>query len=164
MLGNNKYNKRYFNKKIYQKLGLASLKSRCWFRKLCHFYKIFNEKSPSYLFNLIPNFNRIHNTRLSYNILPIKVGHDYFKNSFFPSPITERNKLDLIIRNTESANTFKKKLLKFKISKSLKILWNWLSANFSFAFCVFIKRQICQIFHIEDRILFAFLKILLKQT
>ena len=54
--------------KIYQALGLESLKSRLWFRKLCHFYKIFNDKSPSYLFNLIPNFNRVHNTRLSYNI------------------------------------------------------------------------------------------------
>ena len=54
--------------KIYQELGLESLKSRRWFRKLCHFYKIFNEKSPSYLFKLIPNFNRVHNTSLSYNI------------------------------------------------------------------------------------------------
>ena len=59
--------------KIYQELGLESLKSRRWFRKLCHFYKIFNDKSPSYFFNLIPNFNRVHNTRLSYNIPPIKV-------------------------------------------------------------------------------------------
>ena len=75
--------------KIYQELGLESLKSRRWFRKLCHFYKIFNEKSPSYLFNLIPNFNRVHNTRLSYNIPPIKVRHDYFKNSFFPSSISD---------------------------------------------------------------------------
>ena len=71
--------------KIYQELGLESLKSRRWFRKLCHFYKIFNEISPSYLFNLIPNLNRVHNTRLSYNIPPIKVRYDYFKNSFFPS-------------------------------------------------------------------------------
>ena len=35
--------------KINQELGLESLKSRRWFRKLCHFYKIFNDKSPSYL-------------------------------------------------------------------------------------------------------------------
>ena len=34
--------------KIYQEQGLESLKSRRWFRKRCHFYKIFNEKSPSY--------------------------------------------------------------------------------------------------------------------
>ena len=69
--------------KLYQKLGLALLKSRRWFGKLCHFYKIFNENSLSYLYNLIPNFNRVHNTRLSYSIPPIKVRHYYFKNSFF---------------------------------------------------------------------------------
>ena len=113
MLGNHWCNKRYFNRKINQELGLESLKSRRWFRKLCHFYEIFNEKSPSYLFNLISNFNRVHNTRLSYNIPPIKVRHDYFKNSFFPSAITEWNKLDLNIRNSASLNTFKKKLLNF---------------------------------------------------
>ena len=71
--------------KINQELGLESLKSRCWFRKLCHFYKIFNEKLPSHLFNLIPKFNRVHKTRLSYNIPPIKVEHDYIKNLFFTS-------------------------------------------------------------------------------
>ena len=98
---------------IHQELDLESLKSRPWFRKLCHFYKIFNDKSPSYLFNLIPNFNRVHNIRLSYNIPPIKVRHDYFKNSFFPSAISEWNKLDLNIRNSASLNAFKKKLLNF---------------------------------------------------
>ena len=94
-------------------LGLESLKCRRWFRKLCHFYKIFNDKSPSYLFNLIPNFNRVHNTRLSYNIPPIKVRHDYFKNSFFPSDISQWNKLDLNFRNSASLNAFKKKRLNF---------------------------------------------------
>ena len=99
--------------KIYQELGLESLKSRRWFRKLCHFYKIFNDKSPSYLLNLIPNFNRVENTKFSYNIPTIKVKHDYFKNSFFPSAISEWNKLDLNIRNSASLNAFKKKLLNF---------------------------------------------------
>ena len=99
--------------KIYQELGLESFKSRRWFRKFCHFYKIFSEKSPSYLFNLIPNFNRVHSTRLSHNIPPIKVRHHYFKSSFFPSAITGLNKLDLNIRNSASLNTFKKKLLNF---------------------------------------------------
>ena len=96
-----------------QELGLESLKSRRWFRKLCHFYKIFNDKPPSYLFNLIPNFNWVHNTRLSYNIPTIKVKHDYFKNSIFPSAISEWNKLDLNIKNSASLNAFKKKLLDF---------------------------------------------------
>ena len=113
MLGNNWCNKSTSTEKIYQELGLESLKSRRWFRKLYHFYKMFNEKSPSYLFKLIPNFNRVHNTRLSYNIPPIKVRHYYFKNSFFPSAISEWKKLDLNIRNSASLNTFKKKLLNF---------------------------------------------------
>ena len=99
--------------KIYQEVGLESLISRRWFRKLCHFYKVFNDKSPSYLCNLLPNFNRVHNTRLSYNIPPIKVRHDYFKKSFFPSAISEWNKHDLNIRNSASLNAFKKKRLNF---------------------------------------------------
>ena len=45
-----------------RKLLYPTLKSRHWFRKLSHFYKIFNEKSPSHLFNLIPTFNRVRNT------------------------------------------------------------------------------------------------------
>ena len=39
------------SEKLYQELRLESLKSRRWFRKLCHFYKILNEQSPSYLFD-----------------------------------------------------------------------------------------------------------------
>ena len=88
MFGNNCRNKRYFNRK-----------------------NILNP--PSYLFNLIPHFNRVRNTRLSYNIPPIKVRHDYFKNSSFPSAITEWNKLDLNIRNSASLYTSQKKLLNF---------------------------------------------------
>ena len=47
------------SEKIYQELGLLSLKLRRWFRKLYHFCKILNEKSPSYLFYLISNLNRV---------------------------------------------------------------------------------------------------------
>ena len=39
---------------IYQELGLESLQHRGWYRKLCYFYKIYNEKSPGYLFQLTP--------------------------------------------------------------------------------------------------------------
>ena len=113
MLGNHWRNKRYFNRKINQELGLESLKSRRWFRKMCHFYQIFNKKSPSLLFSLIANFNKIHNTRLSYNIPPTKLTYDYFKNSSFSSAITEWKKLDLNVRNSASLSTVKKKLLNF---------------------------------------------------
>ena len=36
--------------KLYQALGFESLKQRRWYRKLCHFYKIFNLQSPNYLY------------------------------------------------------------------------------------------------------------------
>lgn len=68
--------------KLYQDLGLEPLKSRSCLENVAIFKKnvaIFNKKSPSYLFNLLPNLNRVHNTRLSYIILLIKVRHDNFK-------------------------------------------------------------------------------------
>ena len=80
MIGNNWCNKMYFNRKNIRRTRVRiSMKN-----------KILNEKSPSYLFKLIPNFNRVHNTRLSYNIPPMKVRHDYFKNSFIPSARVEQ--------------------------------------------------------------------------
>ena len=68
------------SEKLYQDLGLESLKSRRWCRKLCHFYKVLNEKSPSYLFALIPNLNIVRETRHSNNIPAIHTRHNYFKN------------------------------------------------------------------------------------
>ena len=55
----------------------------------------------------------MHTTRNSDNITPFKVRHNFFKNSFFPSVISEWNKLDLEIRNSASLEIFKKHLLNF---------------------------------------------------
>ena len=94
-------------------LILDSLKPRCWFRKLCHFYKILNEKSPSYLFDLIPTLNRVRETRHGNNIPAIHTSHNYFKNPFFPSTISEWNNLDFKIRYSGSLSIFKTNLLNF---------------------------------------------------
>ena len=65
-------------------LGLETVQSRRWFRKLCQFYKIFNNQSPSYLFNYIASTDRIYNTRKAANVPRIKSKHNnYFKNSTF---------------------------------------------------------------------------------
>ena len=96
------------SEKLYQELGLESLKSRRWFRKLCHFYKILNEKSPSYLFNLIPNLNRVCETTHRNNIPTIHTKHNYFKNSFCPSTISEWNNFDCKIGNSGILSIFKK--------------------------------------------------------
>ena len=39
--------------------------------------------------------------------------HDYFKNSVFPSAITEWNKLDCLVKNADSFHVFKKHILDF---------------------------------------------------
>ena len=61
----------------------------------------------------MPTFNRLRNTRLSYNNPPIKVRHNSFKNSICSSALSECNKLDGNIGNSASLSTFKEKLLNF---------------------------------------------------
>ena len=105
-----------FSGKLYQELDLESLRSRRWLRKLCLFCKIYKNKSPSYLYNLIPDRVKFYSTRSSQidNISNIKTRSNFFSKSFFPSNgITEWNKLDRDIRNTDSLNVFKLSLLKF---------------------------------------------------
>ena len=80
--------------KLNQELGLKTLESRQWFRKLCLFYKIANNESPSYLFDYIPITDRIYNTRNAANVPRTKSKHNSFKNSYIPATIIEWNKLD----------------------------------------------------------------------
>ena len=103
------------SEKLFQELDLESLKSRRWLRKLCLFYKIFHEKSPSYLSQLIPPNNNVYATRSSQGnkISSFKTRHKFFKDSFFPAVISEWNSLDVNIRNSSSINVFKKELLNF---------------------------------------------------
>ena len=62
---------------------------------------------------MIPNLNRVHETRHSNNIPAIHVKQDHFKNSFFPSTISKWNKLHWKIRSSRSLSIFKKNLLNF---------------------------------------------------
>ena len=59
--------------KLYQDSGLETLRKRSWLRRLCLFYKMQKNKSPSYIFNLIPTTSRIHITRNSNNLKNINV-------------------------------------------------------------------------------------------
>ena len=101
------------SEKLYQELGLESLKNRRWFRKLCQLYKILKSKSPRYLFDIISTKLRVHNTRYCDNILLLKNKHNFFRNSFFPSSIAEWNKLSREVRNSENIKIFKKRLSEF---------------------------------------------------
>ena len=99
--------------KLYQELGLESLKLRRWYRKLCLFFKLKTNKCPSYLFDIIPKVLSTWTTRKHNNIPLFNVKHEYFRNSFFPSTVSEWNKLDNNIRYLKSVSAFKKQILKF---------------------------------------------------
>ena len=75
--------------KLYQELGLESLKSWQWYRKLCLFFNLKKNKQPSYLFDIIPKVLTTWTTRNHKNIPLFNVKHEYFRNSFFPSTVTE---------------------------------------------------------------------------
>ena len=52
--------------KIYEKLGIESLKARRWYRRLSCMFKIMKEEAPNYLINLIPKYNQTIRTRKSH--------------------------------------------------------------------------------------------------
>ena len=71
------------HEKIYQELGLESLRVTSWYDRLIFMFKIVKEEAPNYLMNLIPKFQQ---TRI--NRMPtFYCRTDCFKNSFFPSTL-----------------------------------------------------------------------------
>ena len=108
--------------KIYQELGLESLKNRRWYKRLCCMFKIINEEAPKYLINLIPKSQQNIVTRSS-NISAFYCRTDCFKYSFFPSTLKDWFNLNDSIRNSDSLGIFKNRLLSF-IRPSQSNLYN----------------------------------------
>ena len=69
--------------------------------------------SPKHLSYIIPSTNRRYSSRNANNIPLVRANTNYFMNIFFPSTITEWNKLDLSMRKSTSLNIFKSRLLRF---------------------------------------------------
>ena len=65
--------------KFHKELGLETLKSRRWLRKLCCRYKIKNNGIPSYLAELIPSESHLYNTQNTRNITIFSCRTDAFK-------------------------------------------------------------------------------------
>ena len=74
------------SEKLYEELGSESLTSRRWLRKLCLFYKIYKNKSPSYFYNLIQDRVEFYSTRSNQinNVFDINIRSNFIRNSFFP--------------------------------------------------------------------------------
>ena len=72
--------------KIYKELGLVSLKSREWYKRLVYMFKMMNEKAPNYSINLIPKYEPTIGTRNS-SLPSYKCRTNCSKHSFFPSDL-----------------------------------------------------------------------------
>ena len=67
-----------------------------------YFFKIKTTGKPEYLFDITPNTNHLHNTRLLEDVTTFHSRTDIFKYSFSPSKILEWNKLDRKIQQSTS--------------------------------------------------------------
>ena len=83
--------------KLYQELRFETMKERRWFRRLCYFYRILN--------------NRHYNTRKYSKIRQIFCRTKNVSNSFLPQTIREWNKIDTSICQAPSYSVFRKVLL-----------------------------------------------------
>ena len=68
--------------KLYQELGLESLKDRRWLRSMSYLYKIISTKLPPYFYELIPSLQRSH--RYSSCFQTFRCRTTFLQNSFLP--------------------------------------------------------------------------------
>ena len=69
--------------KLYNEIGLESLKIRQWFRKFYAFYKIKSTGLSSYLFDLILKSSHMNNTRSLEDVATLYSRTDIFKYFLF---------------------------------------------------------------------------------
>ena len=70
--------------KIYQGLGLESLKSRRWCKRLSCMFKIMKEEAPNYLTNLVPKCET--NTRTRNDSIPLSTAEQIVSSTLFFLP------------------------------------------------------------------------------
>ena len=100
--------------KLYSELGLEYLSDRRWCRRLCFFYKIINNQSPSYLRPFLAHEkSTTYNLRRAQPFVTQKTRTNRFKYSFFPHCTSQWNNLDKNIQMSGSLNIFKRNLLNF---------------------------------------------------
>ena len=100
---------------LYNELGLESLSSRRWCRKLSAIYKLLSTQCPKYLFDIIPSSENFFDTSKKQRpFFNCRTG--CFRYSFFPNSLSECSQLAPEIQNSESIAVFKNKLLSLKRS------------------------------------------------
>ena len=110
--------------RIFDELGLISLRKRCWYKKLIFFYKIVNGLLPDNLqyYKEVPSQDnyplRSASTR---QLKPLPSRSKSFKKAFFPYCIDEWNRVNPEVGNAKSMHKFK---IPIKIEKFKNSLYN----------------------------------------
>jgi hypothetical protein len=97
-------------KKLYNELGWESLDNRRNSRRLCQFYKIYNNLTPVYLKTPIPAPKQYSNLRTNKPLNVMKCRTCKFSNSFYPDSVSVWNDTSDTIRNITSVTKFKSTL------------------------------------------------------
>ena len=87
---------------LSKETGWESLWDRRYKHKMCQFYKMINDLTPTYLTSLVPSTvenTSAYNLRDSQNIRPLLTRTQLYYESFLPSCIREWNEIPLNIRN-----------------------------------------------------------------
>ena len=113
--------------KIYQELGLESLESRRWYKRLSCMFKMMKEKAPTNLINLVPKCEPTIRT-WNNSIPTFNCRTDCFKYSFSPSTLNDWFDLDPNI-NAKSFSLF-------------KVGYCLLFAQFKEAYTIFLTQQV----------------------
>ena len=90
-----------------------SLRHRRYKHKMCQFYKMINDLTPTYVTSLIPSTvenTSAYNLQDSQNIRPLLTRTQLYYKSFLPSCIKEWNEIPLKLGNSTSLSSFKQQL------------------------------------------------------
>ena len=63
--------------RLYKELVIVSLYHRLWYRELSYLYKSVVNKSPNYLFKIVPSSNTIYNSRNNNDIPLMNAKHNF---------------------------------------------------------------------------------------
>ena len=98
--------------RLYEELGWESLYYRRWYRRLCHFFKLTMNQSPTYFYQLVPPVRSVKYNLRRANVHEINIERtNRFDSTYFQNCIKEWNQLDVSIRSSQTISEVKRKLI-----------------------------------------------------
>ena len=94
--------------RLYEEQGWESLYYRRWYRRLCHFFKVIMNQSPTNLYQLVPPLRSVRCNLRGANVYESNVERtNRFASTYFQNCIKEWNQLDVSIRSSQTISELK---------------------------------------------------------